>query len=476
MNRKILTLITVPLVALSLVYATVFSHRHFSGILNIADIKLVEITSPHYPLCIGITRTTRTALVYTDFESHPTEWISNGGTWSITTGYKGGALQGVDNNAGTGYASHYYYNSDLSTHSSLWISVKTRHVSGSGWYGLSLFNRRRDRFYTVEVYTDGNIEVWSWNVESEGWYRLARALIQNYSLVNWYIIVVNYNVTRTAVNFYVWVYDTSGNQVGYVNASSTSRRRFRPAYIGVEVDDVSALFEDFIISTSDPRFISLIDLPGSGYGVAVFDNLGNLINTTVSTETTLVLGIIPDIVTGTGVNGRIIVLYPNNLECLIYITPSSDVILGGDVYRVLWRTVNVDPVNKHVYAYIGYGSNLTKGALFNISIYPAEIRYTYLKLDITDSTIPNTLNLNISLVNAIGMASSSIQIISGVVVNDTTTIIALQGTENYVLIEGYFTQPTQTAKLKLYIIACSSPTAETCIIITTITLYLNTIE
>jgi len=52
----------------------------------------------------------------------------------------------------------------------------------------------------------------------------------------WYVMVVNYAVNSSAVNIYVWLYDLSGSLVAYLSASSTSTRRFTPAYIGVDVD------------------------------------------------------------------------------------------------------------------------------------------------------------------------------------------------------------------------------------------------
>jgi hypothetical protein len=137
-----------------------------------------------------------------------------------------------------------------------------------------------------------------------------------------------------------------------------------------------------------------------------------------------------------------------------------------------------DPAAKRdvvVQAYLGYGSNVTTGPLFNITIYPGETRYTYLWLDQTNSAIPSTLYLNLTLVNAAGAASTKIQVHGGLVVSDTTSAIPLSGTGNYVHIEGYFTQPTQSATLRLYIVACTSPTLAVCYVVK-VTVYLSTIE
>ena len=161
--------------------------------------------------------------------------------------------------------------------------------------------------------------------------------------------------------------------------------------------------------------------------------------------------------------------------CLLHTVPSTEVVLGGDTYMVHLRNTSVNTLDMVVQAYLGYGSNVTTGPLFNITIYPGDTRYTYVWLDQTNSAIPNTLYLNLTLVNTAGATSTKIQVHSGLVVSDTTSAIPLSDTGNYVHIEGYFTQPTQTATLRLYTIACSSPTLAVCYIVK-VTVYLSTIE
>jgi hypothetical protein len=88
------------------VYAGVFSSRHASFTVNIADVKLVEIADPPYPLCVGVSRAGRQAVYYNDFESIPLDWVVFNGTltsrgfiapqgyWGLTTGFKGSGLRG----------------------------------------------------------------------------------------------------------------------------------------------------------------------------------------------------------------------------------------------------------------------------------------------------------------------------------------------------------------------------------------------
>ena len=138
-----------------------------------------------------------------------------------------------------------------------------------------------------------------------------------------------------------------------------------------------------------------------------------------------------------------------------------DAVFDDFQVAVIPRVNSLDMV---VETYIGYGLT-SRGPLFNVTVYPGETRYTYLWLDSARSTIPSTLYLNLTLVNSTSGATTKIQILEGVVVYDTTSTIPLSGSGNYVLLEGYFTQPPQSATLILYIVACSSPQLGVCTII-----------
>jgi len=86
---------------------------------------------------------------------------------------------------------------------------------------------------------------------------------------------------------------------------------FVPAYIGVGVDDAKALFDDFIVSTVDPRTIVVANLPGANYRVEIYDNFGNLIGSATSDKTGIAsVSVVRDIVVGTGVDGSIKVYDP----------------------------------------------------------------------------------------------------------------------------------------------------------------------
>lgn len=283
-----------------------------------------------------IVRTSRGALVYTDFETTPSGWASRGGAWIIIPGgYKGNALLGEDNNKGIGKASQYYYNYDLSTrYNSLWVSTKVRLVSDTGSAGIYMINLGGNRLYTIEITADGFLQVRSFAVDAKGWKTLGSTKISGFARVNWYTIVVSYSANAGSLaTFNVYVYDTTGTVVASLtNIQSKGKKVFVPAYIGVGVDDAKALFDDFIVSTIDPRTIVVTNLPGANYRVEIYDNFGNLIGSATSDKTGIAsVSVVRDIVVGTGVDGSIKVYDPKGNLILSYTLPDN--ILGGDTYR-----------------------------------------------------------------------------------------------------------------------------------------------
>ncbi|NAZ13163.1 MAG: hypothetical protein GU359_03295 [Desulfurococcales archaeon] len=443
----------------NLVYGSVFDYYPSSISLSPVSPPII-LQSSDYPFsCIGLSRTYRGAVTYTDFEALPSGWTSYGGTWSIvSSGYKGNALQGADNNNGTGKASQYYYNTDLSSYASLWVSVKTKLVNllkKSGYYGISLINSGKNSMYTIEIDTKGNIVVRSY---TGSWSTLSSTSIQNYSSSNWYIIVVNYTVTSSAVNFYVWVYDVNGAQVASLTASSTNI--FTPSYIGVDVNDVTALFDDFIISNTDPRIITISNLPGSGYVVEVYDNLNNLVSTATSTGSTVSVNIVSDIVVGTGYDGSFTIRYPNGFPCLGYNVSTSDAILGGDSYSLSYSfaTTNIgsNSTSAVISTYIS-GSSSSKSYVLTLKIYNNDVKPYYIRLILdTSSSISSYLTLNITITTSPSAMADPIRVVSGSVINKFSGWISLSGgSYAYIYVSGYYTSSGQSSTLNLYLEYCS---------------------
>jgi hypothetical protein len=373
-----------------------------------------------------------------------------------------------------------YWNQDLSsifTTTGAWFSSKVNLRGGVGWAGILLTNTTHH--YVVAINTTGWLTINYYNGLT--WTTLASWSIPGYTNNTWYIPIVYFKRDPDAITFTIYLYDAQGARLLYVGFDSTTPTLiFTPTYIGLSVNTTNRLyldaaFDDFLFAPADPINAEFVNLPGPSYTVAIYDNLGLHVSNATSTTTSVNVSLVTDLVLGTGYNGRFIIYYPNMTACLVHTVPSTEVVLGGDTYIVHWRNTSVNTLDMVVHAYIGYGSNLTTGPLFNITIYPGDTRYTYLWLDQTNSAIPSTLYLNLTLVNATGAASTKIQVHGGLVISDTTSAIPLAGTGNYVHIEGYFTQPMQSATLRLYIVACSSPTLAARYIVK-VTVYLSTIE
>lgn len=410
-----------------------------------------------YPfVCTQASLSSREAIIYTDFETYPlTGWTSDGGSWSLSTnGYKGNALQGADNNGGLGGASHYYSTTSVSNYTSLWIVVRTKIVSGTGWYGIAMFNKQLNRLYTTEIHAfDSRIEVWSYRVsDANNWYQHDSASISGYNSNNWYTIIVNYARSGTTFTINAYVYDANGNQVASLSTSIQSQRVFTPSYIGVEVDNALALFDDFIISRTDPRTVTLTNIPGAGYSAYVYDTSGNPVGTAISSGSTVSVSIVSDPVVGTGNGGKIVVRFPNGYICVKYDAP---LILGGDTYQLTYSQTSVSlgaaSASAIISTTISGSSSTISGALlvkvFNNDSKPYNV---HLLLNTTSSQIPTSLTANITLDSA-----TPIQIQSGNILKSETDWIQLSGgTSLYIYLTGYFTSTNQNSAISLSLEYC----------------------
>lgn len=413
---------------------------------------------PQGIVCV-VSRTSRAALVYTDFETLPSEWSSDGGTWSTVrdiSGATGNVLMGVDNDGGLGGESHYYYSTSLSAYSSLWVVAKTRWASGTGYYGIMLGRAPLNRMYAVEISTTGVLYILSYGIETRGWYTLASTTIPGYSTTNWYILVVDYVDTGARVDIRARVYDASGNLLTSTTASSTVPQRIRPSYIGVAVDGVSAYFDDFLISTTDPRNI-LFNVPEPGVVVEVVSNLGATVAWGVSMSTTLPLPVIHDVVVGTGIDGRISIGLPNGTTCINHQIPVTDALLGGDTYSVTY-TVATSPslsielgVNKtSATVSVALGGSMTTQFLLVNSSQPL-----YARLILDNALAPPSLSVDVWLEGA--STSTAIRITNGVPVETETSLVQMKlGLNNSMVLSGGFSASGQTAVLYLRLALCTS--------------------
>uniref|UniRef100_A0A7J3Y091 Uncharacterized protein n=1 Tax=Thermogladius calderae TaxID=1200300 RepID=A0A7J3Y091_9CREN len=460
MLEKALPLVLIVLVVAELAYGAVFTY--YSAKITASPVPPpIVLGAGVSPYCVSMTRTARTAIAYTDFETYPVPgWRSDGGTWSLTTGYKGYGLQGTDNNRGIGSASQYYYNTALSSYTSLWVTVKTKLVSGSGWQGIVLINSGLNSVFTSEIdtYYGNYLEIWYYS-RGTGWMLENYVQIQNYNPASWYVIVVSYSVTTTSTSINAYLYDTSGNLVASVSWSG--RYYFTPTYLGVEVDDVTAVFDDFEVSTGDPRFVTVNNtIPG--YTVSIGDNLGNIVAAITASSSTTQLSVVTDVVVGTGVDGNITVKYPDGTICLVYKPASGDTILGGDIYTItqgsLVASFGANYTSASVRATIWVSNGNSTGIIFlsasnNDSSKPY---YARLILDSSTSTVSG-LTCNVTLYTSTA-TSTPITVSSGQIVSSATSFIQIPaGGSANLSFTGYASSTGLTMRLNMLLEYCSQP-------------------
>ncbi|MEM4613608.1 MAG: hypothetical protein QXJ56_06595 [Ignisphaera sp.] len=443
--------------------ASIFTYYPASVAVNLQPPPAI-LEAPIYAYtCTGLSRT-KGALVYTDFEAYPVPgWASSGGSWGLASGVvgaKGSVLRGIDNNAGVGASSYYYYNTSLSVYTSLWVAVKTRFVSRSEntqYYGIAMLNTDRTRVYAVVLENDRRgIEIRSFGVTATGWStHVNRERLAWYSSGAWYTIVVRYSVSGTTINIEAYFYDSSGTLRLSASTTIAHDNVFVPAYIGVVADGLTAQYDEFIVSTADPRGISFSGFY-AGMGLEVWNNLGELVYSG-TVPGSITLSVVTDMVLGTGTDGRIVAGYPDNSICLDYKMPTVDAILGGDTYNLNTRPITVtlgaNRTSASIAIYIsGSSTFLTLTRLLRVSA--SQILYARLILD--SLSVSTTLSLDIWLE---GMTTStSIMIRGGMPILTSTNVIQLDfGVNNFIAFSGYFTTAGQSATLYLRLELCTAP-------------------
>ncbi|MEM0379133.1 MAG: hypothetical protein QXU53_07405, partial [Thermosphaera sp.] len=357
-----------------------------------------------------------------------------------------------DDNGGVGRASQYYWNTRIDGYTSLWVSVKVRAEAGDGYKGIGLLNADRTRLYEVSVQSTATIYKWD-----GGWRLLNSTRVPGYSATRWYTLVLNYNVTATAVRFALWIYDDTGALVATLTASDTETTRFTPAYAGVTIDATTTLwfrFDDFIVSTVDPRSLYFTGFY-TGMMVEVWDNLGYLVNSTTAPSSSFALSVAGDIVVGTGSNGRIVVKYPDGYLCGELTVPSTDAVLGGDTYAlsvslITWR---LGANRTSVILTLNVSGNSQLNSTARILRVQAN-QPVFARLILDSYVSPASLNLDVWIEAA--TTSTSISVRSGVPLGTSTSIVQLNiGEGNVVYLSGYFTEQGRSATLSLKLELCS---------------------
>jgi len=451
MLRRVLALVLIVLAGAELAYATLFTY--YNSKITGSPVPPPVVLGAGGAYCSSMARTARTAIAYTDFETYPVPgWASLGGSWGLTTGYKGYGLEGKDNNQGIGRASQYYYNTRLSSYPSLWVTVKARALQRGGYYGLALIDSSLSKLFTIEIYDSaGTVEIRYFN--STSWSKLNSSSITGYTSGSWYTIVASYNVSSTSTTINAIVYDVNGNTVGRVSWSGGYY--LTPSYLGVEVDDANAVFDDFEISSGDPRFVTVNNtIPG--YSISIGDNHGNIVASATASSSTTQLSVVTDIVVGTGTDGNITVYYPSGAVCLVYKPASGDTILGGDVYliqggAVVYLGANYTSANVTATISTSSTSIVFLSASNNDSSKPY---YARLILDVSTSIVSG-LTCNVTLYTST-TTSTPITVSSGQIVSSATSFIQIPaGGSANMSFTGYASSTGLTMKLNMLLEYCS---------------------
>jgi len=289
------------------------------------------------PAAAGIVLTARSALTFTGFESLPSGWSSIGGTWSIVSGgVEGNALQGVDNDAGPGKASVYYWASSISGYSSLRAIVQVKTPDGverlglallvdtSSLYTIDLDFTGKDKAFEIQYY-DGN----KWQVVANAAYKPTVGV--------WYAIYLEWSWSGSSNVFSAVLYDASGNQLASIPA--TSYTGLRPAYIGLVTDGKGkrGLFDNFVVATGDPRYVVVSDLQQS-WTAQLYDASGALVaSATADSSGTARLFVAAKPIV---VNATITV---KDVQGNVVAASAFNYVVGGDVYTLSSATVTVGP-------------------------------------------------------------------------------------------------------------------------------------
>ncbi|MEM0002208.1 MAG: hypothetical protein QW211_04870, partial [Desulfurococcaceae archaeon] len=326
------------------------------------------------------------------------------------------------------------------------------------YYGIAMLNADRTRVYAIVLKNDkSGIEIRSFGVTKAGWdTHVNQEKLPWYSSGAWYTIVVHYSVSGTTINIEAYFYDSAGTLRLSASTTITHSNVFVPAYIGVIADGLTAQYDEFIISTVDPRSVYFAGFY-MGMRVEVWDNLGYLVNSITAPSSSFALGVVGDVVVGTGSDGRIVVKYPDGSVCGELTVPATDAVLGGDTYALSTRSITpslgANKTSAGLTLYISGASTFNTTARV-LRVNASQVLYARLILD--SYTAPATLNLDAWIEGT--SSSTSIAVRNGVPVSTSTSIVQLStGLGNTVYLSGYFTSTSQSAVLNFKLELCTMP-------------------
>jgi len=502
-------------IALALAFIGASTYSYYPTKLTIAAAQppIVFEKLPYTNYCTNISRVYRKAIIYTDFEADTASgWVGVGGTWSYTSGVegaKGYALLGSDSvvDGGVGGGAVYYSSNRIDSRR-LWIVTKLRLYNGGGYFGVGFFDiagQNIKRAVTAEIRYKGDnsaqLDIWSYNVKIQDnkntgqgvWSHHNNSTSFSFDKDVWYILAVNYSIAEGGgqgkgaqgdMIVKAYLYTADGEYVTSVTATISIRgETFKPTHVGVVVDEgssrindtggseIQALFDDFIVldlptNLSDPKMVGDIVFSGflQGYSVSIVDDLGSVVYEGQGSGENLTANIFSDIVLGTGVDGRIAVMFPDGAPCLVHAAP--DGILGGDSYKVSFsRLEAIDVGAAHLYlnaSISASNSTLTGFVALHLSTVGAPY-YIRLRIEDTLSSLEG-LTANITLYRVPYADPVAIRIVNGAVINSgraTPWIIAEPGTKIGLALVGYTSASTGNRVL-LHLEVCTNSAEAVC--------------
>ncbi|MEM4528817.1 MAG: cation-transporting P-type ATPase, partial [Desulfurococcaceae archaeon] len=322
---------------------------------------------------------------------------------------------------------------------------------------LAMLNTDRTRVYAVVLENDRRgIEIRSFGVTAAGWsIHVNQERLAWYSSGAWYTIVVHYSVSGTTINIVAYFYDSGGTLRLSASTTITHGNVFVPAYIGVIADGLTAQYDEFIISTVDPRSVYFAGFY-TGMRVEVWDNLGYLVNSTTAPASAFILNVTGDLVVGTGIDGKILVRYPDTYLCGRLSVPLDNAVLGGDVYALATSSISINLGSNKTSANVSL--RVSGASLFNTTTRFLRLNTTqvlYARLILDAFTTSYALNLDMWIEGI--TSSTNISIRNGVPVSTFTSIVQLNlGGNNFIALSGYFTAMNEMAVVKLKLELCTA--------------------
>uniref|UniRef100_A0A7C2ZN60 Uncharacterized protein n=1 Tax=Ignisphaera aggregans TaxID=334771 RepID=A0A7C2ZN60_9CREN len=389
-------------------------------------------------------------LFYTDFEENPGGWsvIGDSGVWAISDhGYKGRALEGSISYGGNSNISMYVWNEDISSFSSLWITSKitfntsTQKAQG----GIALLQQNLLEGYAVVITRQDSYV-------SLGVCTLEKKKGQNIGIVScsyndsiefgrensWGVLVVNFTYikigNKNGVTLYSYLYTPSGDKLASFHRQMKVINEFdyTGLLIGCEPTvgaTASVFFDDLVISTSDPRYITFNYVGNlENIYIEVLDERDYVVNSTIASPGVAKLGVVGDAVVGTGSAGKIRVLHGDSVIGEKILGP----IVGGFVYNVTLYagsacctyTVGANGMFAYITVH-GASTPIENTTLLTVK------GSAYARLLLVDSV--NITNIDFLYLELRGLSSQRIEVIDGEIASSSTSTELVQG-EGYIVL------------------------------------------